>query len=74
MVRGDAQVVGLDYTDTYAPVAKLTSVQVFLSVVVIKGWELHQIDVNNAFLHGDLQEEVYMRLPQGFLTSHPNKV
>lgn len=54
VVRGDTQTEGIDYNETFAPVAKLVSVWVFLAIAFIKGWELHQMEVNNAFLHGDL--------------------
>ena len=54
--------------------AKITSVHTFLLVAIAEGRELHLMDVNNAFLHGDLNEEVYIRLPFGFTTASPNKV
>ncbi|KAJ1695814.1 hypothetical protein LUZ63_012512 [Rhynchospora breviuscula] len=74
VVLGNRQVQGVDYTETFAPVAKMVSVRTFLAVAVARGWELHQMDVHNAFLHGDLNEEVYMRLPPGFTHSQPGKV
>jgi len=52
----------------------MVSVQCFPSVTVAQGWERHQLDVNNVFLHGDLHEEVYMKLPLGFHSTEPNKV
>ena len=63
MAKGFTQVEGLDLYETFAAVAKLVNIHVFLAVSKAKGWELHQMDVNNAFLHDDLEQEVYMRLP-----------
>jgi len=64
VIRVDHQVDGFDFYETSAQVAKMTSVWVFLFVAIAKGWELHQMDVNNAFLHDDLEEKVYMKMPQ----------
>jgi len=57
VIQGDRQIAGFDFNETFALVAKMTSVRVFLFVAVAKGWELHQMDVNNAFLHGDLSSQ-----------------
>lgn len=70
VAKGFTQSYGIDYQETFAPVAKLNTIRVFLSIAANLDWPLYQLDVKNAFLNGDLDEEVYMDIPPGFQNSH----
>ncbi|RVW23158.1 Retrovirus-related Pol polyprotein from transposon TNT 1-94 [Vitis vinifera] len=71
VILGNKQVEGIDYNETFVPTAKMVIVQLFLAIAAAKGWELHQMDVHNAFLHGDLDEKVYMQMSPGFVSPTP---
>ena len=57
----------MDYFETFSPVARLNSIKIIFSFAINLSWPLFQLDVKNAFLYGDLQEEVYMKQPPGYV-------
>ena len=70
VAKGYSQTYGIDYDETFAPVAKMGTMRTLISCAANFGWPLHQLDVKNVFLHGDLQEEVYIEIPPGFSNEH----
>ncbi|RVW90101.1 Retrovirus-related Pol polyprotein from transposon TNT 1-94 [Vitis vinifera] len=75
VAKGFKQREGIDYFDTYAPVARTTSIRILFALASIHNLFVHQMDVKTAFLNGDLNEEVYMEQPEGFvLLGNENKV
>jgi len=71
---GNNQEYGLDYDETFAPIVKMTIVQTILALAASQSWPLCQMDVKNAFLYGDLKEDVYLKLPSSISTSSSNDV
>nr|GEW99380.1 hypothetical protein CTI12_AA013410 [Tanacetum cinerariifolium] len=67
VIKGFRQHEGLDYFDNYSLVTRITSIRMILAIAALRNLEVHQIDVKKAFLNGDLEEEIYMNQPEGFM-------
>ena len=67
VTKGFRQVQGVDYDETFSPVAMLKSVQIMLAIAALYNYEIWQMDVKIAFLNGYLKEELYMMQPEGFV-------
>ncbi|GKA91579.1 ribonuclease H-like domain-containing protein [Tanacetum coccineum] len=75
VANGSTQVEGVDVDETFSPVVKPGTIRTVLSLAISRHWPVHQLDVKNAFLHGDLAETVYMHQPPGFRDpEHPDYV
>ncbi|GKD98518.1 putative RNA-directed DNA polymerase [Tanacetum coccineum] len=67
VIQGFRQREGLDYFDTYSPVTRITSIRMIIAIVALRNLEIHQMDVKTVFLNGDLEEEIYINQPKGFI-------
>nr|KAJ0196275.1 hypothetical protein LSAT_V11C700361250 [Lactuca sativa] len=74
VVKGYNQREGIDFQETFSPVAKIVTVRIVISLSVHHSWPLYQLDINNVFLNGDLTEDVYMSLPPGYYSSNDTRV
>ena len=66
VAKGYSQVHGVDYIETFAPVANMDSIRLVLAIATSKGSKVHHMDVKSAFLHGEIHEDIYMHKPEGF--------
>ena len=67
MEKGYAQEHSVDYSETFSPLVKMQTIRILLTMALNQGRLIKQLDVSNAFLHGTIQEQVYMLQPQGFI-------
>lgn len=73
VAKGFRQTKGHDYFDTYSPVTKITSIRILIAIAALYNMKIHQMDVKTTFLNGELEEEIYMEQPEGFVVSGQEK-
>jgi hypothetical protein len=73
VAKGYSQILGIDYNDIFSPVVKHSFIRILLSIVAMHDYELEQLDVKTAFLHGELEEDIYMSQPEGFVIHRKEK-
>jgi hypothetical protein len=69
VAKGFSQIPGIDYNDVFSPVVKHSSIRDFFGIVAMHDLDLEQLDVKTTFLHGELEEEIYLDQPEGFIVS-----
>jgi hypothetical protein len=74
VAKGFSQVEGIDYEETFAPIARYTSIRTIIALAASMGWRLHQMDVKTTFLNGEIEEEVYIEQPNGFVLHEESHV
>jgi hypothetical protein len=73
IAKGYVQKHGIDYDEVFTPVARIDTVKLLLALAANRGWEVHHLDVKTAFLNGELEEEVYVRQPEGYAVKGKEK-
>ena len=74
VVKGFQQIFGSEYNETYSPTPKMKCIKILLSLAAVHDWEIFQLDFENAFVHADLEELVYIKIPQGYTLKNPSLV
>ena len=69
VAKGFTQIEGMYFDETFSPVTRFKSLRLLLALAMLENWEIHQMDVKSVFLHGNLDEEIYMEQPQGFVVA-----